>query len=265
MVCMALVPVGYFGWKGIISSTCLACAGLLLLGGRRTLAAALILLLLAGQIFYIEADGARGSLLRGECESNLELLTRAILQYETMHGHLPPAYTTDTNGKALHSWRVLILPFLGETELYKKIDLEKPWDHPVNVPLHDQMPDVFCCAAFRYHSRWWSKGNTTASVVVVDETTAWRIDSPPSLNEITDGLVFTLAVVESERDRVLWMSPATPTLESFLSDSDFRNLHGNGYLVASSFNGLSVLIPTDKSDQQLRAMFTINKRDGYEK
>ncbi|MBL8856174.1 MAG: DUF1559 domain-containing protein [Planctomycetaceae bacterium] len=189
-------------------------------------------------------------------------MTLAIINYETVHGHLPPAFTSDASGKALHSWRVLILPFLGETELYEKIDLQKPWDHPVNVPLHDQMPEVFCCAAVRYHSRWQSIGTTTAFVVVVDETTAWSVDSPPSLNAVTDGTAHTIAIVESEKHRVHWMCPATPTLDSFVEDLDFDGPHGH-YIVASTLDGMVRLIGDDKTDQQIRPMFTIDKSDAY--
>ena len=55
-----------------------------------------------------------------------------------------------------------LLPFVGEQELYDQIDTSKPWDDPVNIPFHNQMPDIYCCAAIKYHSKWRSTGNTTA-------------------------------------------------------------------------------------------------------
>ena len=50
---------------------------------------------------------------------------------------LPPAYTVDAEGKPLHSWRTLILAFLEQEPLYRKIDLSKPWDDPANKEAFD--------------------------------------------------------------------------------------------------------------------------------
>lgn len=256
VICIAMVPAGYFGWKGVISSICLAIAGFLLLFGNRALAALLLVLLVVGQTLYPAVDG---SILRTECSNNLRQLALAIISYETVHGHLPPAFSTDADGRALHSWRVLLLPYLGETELYAKIDLAKPWDDPVNVRLHDQMPDVFCCPEVKYHSRWKSKGNTTAYVVVVDDTTAWRVHSPPKLSQIVDGLSRTIAIVESEKHRIHWMCPKTPNLESFLAEVEFG--HHHLLTPVARFDGSSDLLHNELTPEQLRARLTIDARD----
>ncbi len=41
------------------------------------------------------------------------------------------------------SWRVHLLPFLGHEGLYKKFNLDEPWDGPTNSKLISEMPDVF--------------------------------------------------------------------------------------------------------------------------
>jgi RNA polymerase sigma factor (sigma-70 family) len=46
-------------------------------------------------------------------------------------------------GKALLSWRVAILPFLGEDNLYKQFKLGEPWDGPHNKRLLEKMPKVY--------------------------------------------------------------------------------------------------------------------------
>ena len=64
------------------------------------------------------------------------------------HGHyksFPTAYTTGENGTPLHSWRVLLLPFLDQNELYKSICLDEPWDSEHNMQFHSQMPRVYEC------------------------------------------------------------------------------------------------------------------------
>ena len=62
---------------------------------------------------------------RAQCVNNLKQIALALSQYEQTYQALPPAYTVDAKGKPLHSWRTLILPFLEQSELYKKIHLPK--------------------------------------------------------------------------------------------------------------------------------------------
>jgi hypothetical protein len=46
-------------------------------------------------------------------------------------------------GQALLSWRVAILPYLGENELYRQFRLNEPWDSPHNLKLVSKMPGVY--------------------------------------------------------------------------------------------------------------------------
>ena len=56
----------------------------------------------------------------------------------------PPAYVADARGKPLHSWRVLLLPYLGEKPLYSEYDFREPWDGPHNRRLLARKPAVYC-------------------------------------------------------------------------------------------------------------------------
>jgi RNA polymerase sigma factor (sigma-70 family) len=47
------------------------------------------------------------------------------------------------DGKALLSWRVAILPYLGEEVLYKQFKLDEAWDSPHNKRLLEKMPKVY--------------------------------------------------------------------------------------------------------------------------
>ncbi|MDO4574666.1 MAG: DUF1559 domain-containing protein [Planctomycetia bacterium] len=71
----------------------------------------------------------------------------AVRLYQSEHGgQLPPAVTTDATGKPLHTWRVLLLPYLGEKALFDQIRLEEPWDSAWNRQFHAQIPDMFDAA-----------------------------------------------------------------------------------------------------------------------
>jgi hypothetical protein len=74
---------------------------------------------------------------------SLKKLAIAFHNYADKHGELPPAAVVGPDGKALYSWRVLILPDLGEKKLYDEFKLEEAWDGPNNKKLLAKMPKVF--------------------------------------------------------------------------------------------------------------------------
>jgi hypothetical protein len=68
---------------------------------------------------------------RGQCRGQMIQIVEGLLNYEAANGKLPPAYVADANGRPMHSWRVLILPYLeGYNALYKKYNLNEPWNGP---------------------------------------------------------------------------------------------------------------------------------------
>ncbi|HTU88876.1 MAG TPA: sigma-70 family RNA polymerase sigma factor [Gemmataceae bacterium] len=75
---------------------------------------------------------------------NLKKLAIAMQNYaDTYQGRLPLAATVGKNGKALLSWRVELLPYLGENALYNQFKRDEPWDSPHNKKLLSKMPAVF--------------------------------------------------------------------------------------------------------------------------
>ena len=59
-----------------------------------------------------------------------------------------PRRSSSRNGTPLLSWRVAILPYLGESEkaLYGQFKLSEPWDSPHNKALLAKMPKVYAPA-----------------------------------------------------------------------------------------------------------------------
>ncbi|MCG8652934.1 MAG: DUF1559 domain-containing protein, partial [Pirellulales bacterium] len=65
---------------------------------------------------------------------NLEKIAEALNAYAADHGTYPPPFTTGADKKTrMHSWRVLILPYLDEEDLYTQFNLTLPWDDPDNM------------------------------------------------------------------------------------------------------------------------------------
>jgi prepilin-type processing-associated H-X9-DG protein len=146
---------------------------------------------------------AREPARRAQCKNQLRQIALALHQYAEQHGGLPPAYTTGADGRPLHSWRTLILPYLQEAELYDSIDLTKPWDDPVNAAAFNTKLEIYQCPSAR-----WEPDNRTIYLAVVTPESCIQPTEPRKLSDVTDGTSRTLMVVETdEAHAVPWMSP----------------------------------------------------------
>lgn len=79
---------------------------------------------------------------RAQSQNNLKQLMLAVHNYEAVHGHLPRDIV-DKNGKPLLSWRVSILPFIEQDNVYKLFKLDEPWDSENNKPLSQVIIKTF--------------------------------------------------------------------------------------------------------------------------
>jgi hypothetical protein len=75
--------------------------------------------------------------------NNLHMIGIAIHDYVNNHKCFPLAAIHSKEGEALLSWRVAILPYLDEDELYSEFHLDEPWDSPHNKPLLARIPKVY--------------------------------------------------------------------------------------------------------------------------
>jgi hypothetical protein len=81
---------------------------------------------------------------RAAATNNLKQLGLAMHSYaDKNEGRLPPQAVLGKDGKALLSWRVLILPYLEQDALYKEFHLDEAWDSPHNKKLLKKMPKVY--------------------------------------------------------------------------------------------------------------------------
>jgi hypothetical protein len=70
----------------------------------------------------------------------------AMLNHESFYNRFPinsdPAYF-NAQGQPYLSWRVHLLPFLGYEDLYAQFRLDESWNSAHNLPLLNQMPDIY--------------------------------------------------------------------------------------------------------------------------
>jgi hypothetical protein len=125
----------------------------------------------------------------------------ALQQYEIRNGTLPPAYIADADGKPMHSWRVLLLPYLEQSALYRQYRFDEPWDGPNNSQLHLERIRLYECPSDNCLSR------NTSYVVVTGAKTIWPGATPTKLADIKDGPNNTIILVEVHNSGIHWMEP----------------------------------------------------------
>jgi type II secretory pathway pseudopilin PulG len=202
---------------------------------------------------------AREAARRTQCKNNLRQIGLALHNYHETYGAFPPAYVADASGKPMHSWRVLILPFLDQQGLYNEYNLAEPWDGPNNSRLLARIPPQYICV-----SNPTDAGSTnTAYAAAFGTRCVFRGFEPVNLREITDGASNTLLVVEAADAGIPWMKPEDVdiTKHPSLGDSSGFSSHHTGGVHGLMCDGQVRFIPNAIDPQTLKALFT---RDGGE-
>jgi len=203
-------------------------------------------------------QSAREAARRASCQGlRLGIIEMALVYYHDKYGCFPPAYIADKQGKPMHSWRVLILPFLGYDDLYKKYDFSEPWNGPKNSLLAKEMPPYYRCPSVTN-----SNLQVTNYVAVVGPGTVWPGRDSVSWKGITDGSSYTIMLVAVADSDINWMEPRDMSFDQAIlgvnvdRKSGISSNHpgGAGYAMADGshrfrYNGTST--------ETLRAMLTI--------
>ena len=151
---------------------------------------------------------------RDICVDRERQIGSALHDYHDRHGALPPLYTVDEEGNPLHSWRVLILPYMKQQALYEQIRLDEPWDSDHNSLFHDQMPDVYKCP---YHPGDSRRSCTYSAIAGWSFVPATEVGSVVGLKFVDfTGDAWDTPVLVEVSEAFNWMDPtADVTLEDF--------------------------------------------------
>jgi hypothetical protein len=178
--------------------------------------------------------------------------------YHDVHGRFPPAAVRGPDGKALLSWRVALLPFISQEELYKQFKLDESWDSPHNIQLLSQMPSIYG----PYKGKPPADGMTYYQVFVGPGTV---FEGPEGLTfqDISDGTSNTILIVEAW-DPVPWTKPEDlpfspkgplPRLGGIVKDGNSRAVFADG-----SVHDLG----QDIKEETIRAFITCNGNEKIE-
>ncbi len=193
---------------------------------------------------------------RAQCNNNLKQIALALHCYHDTYGYLPPAYIADENGRPMHSWRVLILPYMEHQTLYDQYDFNEPWDGPNNSKLADTPISAFTCPADSKHP-----STITSYLAVIGPNTAWPENQPTRFGDFTDGSSNTLLLVESANSGIHWMEPRdlhvgqmAPTINP-AARQGISSLHPGGANAAVA-DGSVRFLPDTVLPEDLRAILT---------
>jgi hypothetical protein len=159
----------------------------------------------------------------------------------------------------MHSWRVLILPYIDQLELYNAYKFDEPWDGPNNRKFAERMPRVFCFSGDH------KPGITTTNyVAVVGPETIWSTtDRKITFDAIKGRSGRIILIAENQGAGIHWMEPR----DLSFADMDFKVNSPKG--VSSKYDDPAVAmadttsyrLTAKVSPDTLRALFRIDGKD----
>jgi len=242
---------------------------------RRWLRAGVAVTMLAvlGYLLASGVDKVREAAERAHC--NLSQVALAFHSYHDKHGGLPPAAIRGRDGTPLLSWRVLLLPYLEQQELYDQFQLDEPWDSPHNAGLLPRMPQVYAPPGRKaakipphhttlkvfvgrgtpFEEKADRRGNEPA-----ETTHTFRPPAGPRLSEdFPDGTENTLLFAEAG-EPVPWTKPEELPYDPAGPLPDLRCLFRGGFR-ACMLDASRRFIRTGTTEATLRALITRNGGD----
>jgi hypothetical protein len=189
---------------------------------------------------------------RAKSQNNLRQIGLAMLNYEATYKYLP-GNIVDKDGKPLLSWRVAILPFIEQDDLYKQFKLGEPWDSENNKKLVEKMPKIYA------PNRGKAVPGTTFYLRLSGEGTALNPKKQVKITDIKDGASNTLWAVEAAAP-VEWTKPED--LE-FGVDKELPKFGGmfKGDFNALFHDGAVSYVKKGNDPKLLKALITIRGKE----
>ncbi len=223
-------------------------------GSDATAAVALPTDLPVGKLLDVAFDPVKQD--EREARRRLFRIAVALHTYFDKNGFLPPSHHVSKKGKTTFSWRVLLLPHLGEAELFKKFKLDEPWDgdHNAKVLKDNPMPEVFALPGVAK-----AGATDTHFRVFFGKEAGWDVDGRLKFADFLDGTSNTLALVTAAT-AVPWTKP--DELE-FDPEADMRKLllFRHGRCPIATVDGGTRLLRKAISEETLR--YAIMRADGF--
>ena len=192
---------------------------------------------------------ARNASLRARSMNNLKQIALAFHNYHDTYKRFPAA--TQIGPKNVpHSWRITLLPFLGQAALYEQYRQDEPWDSERNRQVLAKMPEVFRCPLDQADSTMTSYF-TFVGPENVRPSPAFAGNTSPRFADFLDGTSNTILAVETMGTSIPWTKPEDV---AFSAEIPLRKLGGwypGGFNVAMC-DGSVRFLPDELDEQILR-------------
>lgn len=170
---------------------------------------------------------------------------------------LPAIANFDKEGKPLLSWRVHLLPFLNEENLYRQFHLDEPWDSRHNRKLLAKMPKIF-----EGPNRKLNAEGKTIFLLPVGKDAAFKEgpEGPRFPTDFPDGTSNTIFIVEADdAHAVPWTQPEDLKLDPAHPERGLGGHFRQGFLAALADGSVRFVVKTI-SKRTLQDAF--NPKDG---
>ena len=173
------------------------------LAGCLTVVGGVLLFWVGTSVYYMVAWRSLHERVRcTACQENLRRIGVALHRYHDTYGCFPPAAVTDTDGRPMHSWAVLLLPFVDEHALYQAYNFRHPSNAAANATVGRTRLSQFLCPSAPHRD-----DGVTDYRMVVCPGSICGVNRCAKINDITDGTSHTILVVEASCTPCAWASP----------------------------------------------------------
>jgi prepilin-type processing-associated H-X9-DG protein len=145
---------------------------------------------------------------RQRSQNNLKQIALAFHINADVTGTMPVGIADSTGNPGL-SWRVAILPYIEQNNLYKQFKLNEPWDSEHNKKLIGSMPSTYAAPSGPADGKTYYQsfsGKDAVLHVTRTGTAAGSVIPGLKIFEIPDGTSNTLLVAEAAVP-VIWTKP----------------------------------------------------------
>ena len=178
----------------------------------------------------------------------------------------------DADGNPKLSWRVFLLPFLGQPALYEQFNLDEPWDSPNNIALLKHMPDVYRSLGESWDSSATRMQSVHATPDVLEFSSGTFFGARRSIDpgpyegkRFRDGLdglanIFLFSEVGSDK-AVPWTKPADVPFDPYDPWGPFGDI-GEEMLVTMA-DGANVFVQPEMEPREFGKLLLVADRGTY--
>lgn len=203
---------------------------------------------------------ARQNARRMQTVNNLKQLALGMHNFHETYKSFPGRHTVDEQGRPLLSWRVALLPFVDQIELYRSFKLDEPWDSEHNRRLIEKMPSVFKVMSDEAPNDELPAGHSRIRLPALAGS-MWHGDGPPrTIRDVTDGTSNTIMIGTAPQSAAVpWTKPDAWQLDGEQLNAQFFGDQEQA-IVGFADGSVRLLSPTIEA-AVLKALLTMAGRE----